>query len=66
MKMARIRRVAATIATTIMIADSEGGIISEVVLVESDSKLVDTVLVVSEPISAMQNYDSKITTVELI
>ena len=54
MKMARSKRVAATIATTTTIDISEGGVVSEVsVLVESASKLVETVLVVSELISAI-------------
>lgn len=53
-KIARSRRVAATIATTTRRDVSEGGVVSEVsVLIESVSKLVDTVLVVSEPISAI-------------
>ena len=52
--MARNRRVAATIATTTTRDISEGGVVSEVsVLVESVSKLVETVLVVSELISAI-------------
>ena len=54
MKMARSKRMAATIATTTTRDVSEGGVVSEVsVLVESVSKLVETVLVVSELISAI-------------
>ena len=52
--MARSKSVAATIATTTTRDISEGGVVSDVsVLIESVSKLIETVLVVSELISAI-------------